>query len=105
MHYMAEIIPYIISKIPFSLAFPDSGSMALSPQQPNPLCVVRRLGRGKKESARGTMGRGKKGRRAPAFSLFPSPTARLLFFNCCYFFYWKTQLVAKTDRKRAAKFF
>ena len=70
MHCMAEIIPYIISKIPFSLAFPDFGSMALSPQQPNPLCVVRRLGRGKKERARGTMGRGKKGSH-----LFPLPIA------------------------------
>ena len=31
MHCIAEIIPYVISKIPFSLAFPDFGSMALSP--------------------------------------------------------------------------
>ena len=72
---MAEIIPYIISKIPFSLAFPDFGSMALSPQQLNPLCVVRRLGRGRKESARGTMGRGKKGRKAPAPAFLPLPIA------------------------------
>ena len=40
-----------------------------------------------KESARGTMGRGKT---APAFSLFPSSPVRFLFFDYCYF-YWDTQ--------------
>jgi len=61
----------------------------LSPPQ-KPLCFVRGLGRGKKESARGTMGRGKRGRETPIFSLFPSSPARLLFFDHC-FFYWDTQ--------------
>ena len=46
----------------------------------------REAGEKEKESARGTMGRG---RTAPAFSLFPSSPARFLFFDCCYF-YWET---------------
>ena len=63
---------------------------ALSPPQ-RPLCVVRGPGRGKKESARGTMGRGKRERETPIFSLFPSSLGRLLFFDHC-FFYWDTGL-------------
>ena len=43
-----------------------------------PLCVGGRLGRGKKESPRRRMGRGKR-----AFSPFPSSTAHLLFINYC----------------------
>ena len=43
-----------------------------------PLCVGGRLGRGKKESPRGKMGRRKR-----PFSLFPSSTAHLLFINYC----------------------
>ena len=60
----------------------------LSPPQ-RPLCVVRGLGRGIKESARGTMGRGKRGRGTSIFSLFPSSPGRLLFFDHCLF-YWDT---------------
>ena len=44
----------------------------------------------KKESARGTMGRGKGEERSPAFSFFPSSPSRFLFFDYCYF-YWDTQ--------------
>lgn len=61
----------------------------LSPPQ-KPLCVLRRLGRGKKESARGTMGRGKRRSETPIFSLFPSSPVCLLFFDHC-FFYWDIQ--------------
>ena len=63
---------------------------ALSPPQ-RTLCVVRGLGRGKKESARGTMGREKRERETPIFSLLPSFLGRLLFFDHC-FFYWDTGL-------------
>ena len=59
----------------------------LSPPQ-RLLCFVRGLGRGKKESARGTMGRGKKGGETPVFSLFPSSPACLLFFDHCFFYCW-----------------
>ena len=68
-----------------------------SPTQ-KPLRVVGRLRTGKSESARG---RGKSGRKAPAFSFFPSSIARspflllllffiFIFFKCCYL-YWNTQ--------------
>ena len=40
--------------------------------------------RGENESARGTMGRGKRGREA--FSHFPSSTGRLIFFIIIVFF-------------------
>ena len=43
----------------------------------------REAGEMKKESARGTMGRGKEKAR---FSLFPSSPARFLFFESCYFY-------------------
>ena len=45
-------------------------------------------GKKEKESARGTMGTGK--RHAPVFSLFPSSFPSFLFFDCCYF-YWDIQ--------------
>ena len=44
------------------------------------LCVVGKLGRGKKESARGTMGRGEI-RGSCRLSLFPSSTTRSLFLS------------------------
>ena len=53
-----------------------SCAIHLSPPQ-RPLCVVGRLGR---EIVRGTMGRGKREQRLFAFSLFPSPPARFLFY-------------------------
>ena len=43
----------------------------------------REAGEKEKESARGTMGRGKT---APAFSLFPSSPTRFLFFDYWYFY-------------------
>ena len=49
----------------------------LSPLQ-RPLCIVGRAGEREKESARGTMGRGK---RRTTFFLFPSFPARFLFFS------------------------
>ena len=58
----------------------------LSPPQ-RPLCVVGRLGRAKKERARGTMGRGKREERLPR--LFPLPIvprALSIFFDYCYFY-------------------
>ena len=55
--------------------------LMLSPPQ-RPLCVVRRLGRGKNERE------GKERKRG--ISLFPSSSARFLFFYFCYF-YWDTQ--------------
>ena len=48
----------------------------------------REAGEKEKESALEAMGRAKKGN--GAFSLFPSPLARLLLFDHCYF-YWDTQ--------------
>ena len=47
-------------------------------------------GEREKESARETMGRGKKGGETPVFSLFPYSPARLLFLDHC-FFYWDSQ--------------
>ena len=61
--------------------------LLLSPPQ-GPFCVVGRLGRGKNGSAQGTMRSGKRGNEA--FSFYPSSTARLQFFNYCYF-YWNTK--------------
>ena len=55
----------------------------LSPPQ-RPLCVVGRLGRREKK-ARGARWEGER-ERAPAFSLFPSSSARLLFFDYCSFY-------------------
>lgn len=52
--------------------------LLLSPPQ-RPFCVVGRLGRGKNESAQGTMRSGKRGNEA--FSLYPSSTTRLPFFK------------------------
>ena len=54
----------------------------------------REAGEREKESARGTMGRGKiyeRLREASVLSLFPSSPARLLFFHYCYL-YWDTAL-------------
>ena len=51
--------------------------LLLSPLQ-RPFCVVGRLGRGKNESAQGTMRSGKRGNEA--FSLYPSSTARFSIF-------------------------
>ena len=48
----------------------------------------REVGEKEKESVREVMGRAKKG--SGAFSLFPSPLARFLFFDHCYFC-WDTQ--------------
>ena len=48
--------------------------------------LYRREGwRERKESQRGTMGRGKRSVEAPAFSLLPSYPAHFLFFDYCYF--------------------
>ena len=49
-----------------------------------PLCLVRRLGRGKNESARWTMGRGKRG--SEALPTSHRPQRALYFFYYCYFF-------------------
>ena len=57
-----------------------------SPTQ-KPLRVVGRLRTGESESTRGTMGRGKSERKAPAFSFFPSSIARSLFFLNYYFYF------------------
>ena len=58
----------------------------LSPPQ-RPLCVVGRSGEKEKESARGTMGRGKREEKLPPFpSSHRSPRA-FYFFDYCYF-YW-----------------
>ena len=52
------------------------------PLPPRPPYVEGKLGRGENESARGTMGREKRAREAPAFFLFPLFTAHLLaLFN------------------------
>ena len=61
--------------------------LLLSPPQ-GPFCVVGRLGRGHNDSAQGTIRSGKRGNEA--FSFYPSSTARLQFFNYCYF-YWNTK--------------
>ena len=58
----------------------------LSPPQ-RPLCVVGRSGKKEKESARGTMRRGKREEKLPPFpSSHRSPRA-FYFFDYCYF-YW-----------------
>ena len=59
----------------------------LSPPR-RPLWIVGRAGEREKESARGTMGRGK---RRTTFFLFPSFPARFLFFFYYCYFYWDTQ--------------
>ena len=52
-----------------------------------PSLCRRGAGEKEKESARGTMGRGKREERREAFSLFPSSPGRFLFFHLyCYFF-------------------
>ena len=65
--------------MPVPLLILPCGTSVLTLSSQKPFGVVRRLGRGEKESARGRMGRGKRRRREAAFSLFPSSTARLLF--------------------------
>ena len=51
----------------------------------------REAGAKEKESARGTMGREREEKRLfPAFSFFPTSTARFLFLDY-YNFYWDTQ--------------
>ena len=66
-------------------------NLGSSPTQ-KPLRVVGRLRTGESESASGTMGRGKSGRKAPAFSFFPSSIARslflLLFFFLLFIFFY-----------------
>ena len=52
-----------------------------------------------KESARGTMERGKT---APPFSFSPSSPARFLFFDYCYF-YWDTQREPLRRREQVDK--
>ena len=54
--------------------------------QPRPLCVVGRLERGKKESARGTMGRGNR-------------PARLQFFDYCYFHWYINPALAPVEER------
>ena len=51
----------------------------------SPLQRSRRLGRGKKTGAHGTMEREKRRRETAIFSVFPSSTACLLFFNLTLF--------------------
>ena len=69
------------------------------------LCL-REAGEKEKESARGTMGREKIYERlireAPILSLFPSSSARLLFFHYCYF-YWDTQWEPLRRRERCGR--
>ena len=74
-------------------------------QAQRPLCVRRRLGRGKKK-ARGRRWEGEReGVRPrsnvfPAFSLFPLSTARVLFFSFKYsYIYWNTTRVPLRRRE------
>ena len=57
-----------------------TGDPLVSPPQ-RPLCVAGRLGERKRKRA-GRDGKGKEKREIPAFSLFPSSSARFLFFDC-----------------------
>ena len=100
MHCMAEIIPYVISKIPFSLAFPGFGCMALSP--PTAKSSLCREEAGEREEGKRAV---RKEERLPPFPSSHRPPRAYYFSLAAIFFNWKTQLVAKTDRKRAAKFF
>ena len=77
----------------------------LSSRQNGPLCIVGRLGRGRNESARGTMGWGKRGSSRP-FSLFIVARALAIFvempsWNLCggesdkTKFGWRSSLVTQ----------
>ena len=53
-----------------------------------PLCLVRRLGRGKNESARWTMGRGKRGSEGSEALPTSHRPPRALYFFLLLLFFW-----------------
>ena len=76
-------------------------SSYLSPPH-RPVCVIGRLERSKKESARGAMGRIKRGREAsPAFFPLPIvPRVLAIFFYCYCYFQWDTLRELPRRRER-----
>ena len=85
---ISSMIPFLFSGFKLLLPLTSLLPQNLSPSQ-RPLCVIGRLGR-KKKKARGARWEGGREEKSFPFSLFPSSSARVLFFDYCYF-HWDTQ--------------